>query len=282
MRSESLKKRQAWLDSKKLQEESIQKCQKQVQAMETDIAALNAKIKEIITKLANDIPYRWNPFALLFTRLSEEQKDDLRRQNLDCDAAIRIKQGPLGHEKSRLQQLRNDLAVRQSQEDERVAAEEAETERRERLMREKAAAEAQRRREAEYAQEKLAREAREEATRESAKRAEAARQEEIARERAARQAAREKRNEETAQRAKAAEATNERRSSLPQKRRPERNREPKRQKTKSTACMHKVWWDKIPGPHSCEHCDRPLYRFAYQCHKCELITCASCMRTAKT
>ncbi|OCK83361.1 DnaJ-domain-containing protein [Lepidopterella palustris CBS 459.81] len=262
--AESQKKRQEWLNWEMLQEQSIRQCQKQVKALETDIAALSAKIKENRKKLANDAPYWWNVFASLSTRLSEAEKNELRRQILDSDAAIRIKQLPLDSEQSRLQRLKDDLSRRRDQENERVAAELKEKEKRERLAREKAEAEARRRYAEEYARQQAAMEAREKAAKEEAARAETARQKENGR-----------------GAARAPKAESERLQRLAEKQMAKNKEEVKRRQTRKMLCRHNVWWNEVPGPHDCTHCTRPLYRFAYQCPGCKTIACASCRGTLK-
>ncbi|CAO2656059.1 Nn.00g048620.m01.CDS01 [Neocucurbitaria sp. VM-36] len=202
--AERLKKRQEWLNWEKLQEQNIRQCQIKINALQAEIAGLNAKVNENRAKLVDDAPYWWNMLASLTPRLSEKDKDDIRCQILGSEAAIRIKQIPLDREKSLLQQLQDELTRRRNQEYVRLAAEwkekasreqaarekaEAEARRRaaaeqaermekvrkEQLAREKAQAEARRRAEAERARQRAAQESREKAAREEAIKAEAAR-----------------------------------------------------------------------------------------------------------
>lgn len=298
--AESQKKRSEWLSWEWQQEQSIRRCQKDVNILETEIAALNAKILENRAKLTSDVPYWWNVLASLSQRLSEEEKNGIRRQNLDSEAAIRIKQPRLDREQSRLQQLKEELSRRREQENARLQAEQREKERRERLAREQAAAEARRRYEEQQRvarearekaeaesrrryeeQQRSAREAREKAAREEAARreaAEAARRKKLAEERAARDAAFKRTQEEVARKARAATVERERREKRAKK---QNQKAAKQQTTTKMTCEHKVYWKKVMGHYECAHCTRSLFRFAYQCPRCSTIACAACMKTLK-
>ena len=272
--AESQKKRQEWLDFERVQEQSIRQCRTRAKTLEADIAKFNLKIEENRTKLANDVPYWWNVLASMSPRLSEADKNELRRQNLDSDAAIRIKRVPLASERQRLQQLESELARRQTQENVRVARERQEKERKERLEREKAQAEAQRRWEEQAAKKRAEMEANMKAANERFAKEQAARQKKAAEEHAAMQA-------ERARKKKQADADRERIQKLARERTAAAKAEAERNKSRGQPCRHRMWWDKIEGARDCGHCTKPLYKFALQCRGCQTIGCAECMRTLK-
>ena len=172
-KAESQKKRSEWLDWERLEEQHIRQCRMKVKTLESDIAAYNLKIEENRTKLADDIPYWWNVLASLTPRLSETEKNSLRRQNLDNDAAIRIKRVPLASSRLQLQRLEDELNRHRSQEELRLTRERYEKEQRDRLEREKAQAEAQRRYAEDLAKQRAEREARMKAANEEAARQQA-------------------------------------------------------------------------------------------------------------
>ncbi|KAF2130761.1 DnaJ-domain-containing protein [Dothidotthia symphoricarpi CBS 119687] len=280
-RAESHRKRQEWLDFERVQEEYIRQSRNRVKPLEAEIAALNAKVAEIKAKLANDVPYRWNVFASLSTRLSETEKDSLRRQILDAETAMRIKQWPLDREQLHLKSLQEALSKRLAQENVRLAAERTEQERKERLAREKAQAEAQRRRAEEAARQQAAYEAREKVAREERARAEAVRARQMAEEHAARKAEMQKQQAEMKKRAQAAQAEALRQQKLVAEQVAKAKREADKQRVRVKSCRHKNWWDRVPGPITCPHCTRPRLGFAYKCPDCETTACASCRGTLK-
>lgn len=251
------------------QEESIRQCKKQVTALTAQIADLGERIKNNRKILEDDVPHWFNLFPLLFGRLPEKKKNDLRHEILDSDAAIRIKQASLDREQPRLQQLNDELVRRRAEETQRLSADQAEKERRETRRREYAEAESRRQSAEAHAREK------ERAAREKAAREKAAREKErAAREKAAR--------EKAAQEKKAAEERAARaRASKTESGRSHKSAKQQRSTMEGEACIHKYWWNKTPGPLDCEYCDRPLFRFAYRCPGCSAIACAACMQDLK-
>ncbi|KAL6407957.1 hypothetical protein AUP68_08999 [Ilyonectria robusta] len=53
-------------------------------------------------------------------------------------------------------------------------------------------------------------------------------------------------------------------------------RTPKYSERQGGSCQHRAWWDQIPGPGSCQRCQRRTPRFAFRCPGCEMIACAGC------
>lgn len=265
--AESQKRRKEWLDWEKRQEEAIRPCQARVKDLETDIAAFNEKIEENRKRLDNDIPYAWNIFAFLKPRLSENEKNELRRQNLNSEVAIRIKRILLDKERSRLSKLERELIRRHTQEEARLFEERHEKEKKARVEREKAKAEARRRHAAEQAKERAEREARDRARREAEARHWAARakaaQEEALRQQAqrAREAAARQQQEETAAKA--------------------RQEAQAREWARKASCGHCMWWEKIDGTFTCAHCQWPRLKYAFRCTGCQTIACIGCKKTLK-
>jgi hypothetical protein len=194
---ESNKKRQEWLNFEKWQEQQIRQCQNAIKPYEVAIAALNAKIDKNRTMLANDVPYVWNVFSFMKTRLSEEEKNEIRLASIQAETVIRIKQIPLDIEKAKLRKLKEELAQKSSQEDLRLSNERADKERKERAAKERAERARQREKvrlqEEQEAKDRVAREASERARQEYWKaeeaRMKAAREAQEARNKAAREAA---------------------------------------------------------------------------------------------
>ncbi|KAF1938612.1 DnaJ-domain-containing protein [Clathrospora elynae] len=281
-KAQSNKNRQKWLDFEKIQEQSIRHCKKQVKPLQTDVAALNAKITTNREKLANDVPYKWNVFAFLTTRLSEQEKNELRSQSLNADAAIRIKRVPLDKVQAHLQRLESELVRRKEQEDMRLAAERDETARKECVAREKVEEEARRRVAQERARQHAAQEARD---REAIKEAERIRQEH-ARQRAAQEvknkAAREVAVRARQERIRKAEKMAEEEAKIEKERKKASRAGAQRYSTNGCSHMHKVWWEQVQGRYDCAHCKRLLYTFGYQCPVCATIACASCMHQLKS
>jgi hypothetical protein len=232
--------------------------------------------------------------ASLSRRLSEDEKNALRRQNLDSEAAIRIKRIPLDSERLRISVLENELDLRRRVEEDRIFYERCAKEEKERLKREKAQAEA-RRRQAEAAKkeredaeakmradnwERLRREAINKAAREQFAREQAARDAEA-------RAARQKASEEQAKRGAEARATREKAAKEQAKKEKEavaaaRERSARRAGATQATCRHRMWWNKLENVHtSCQHCTKPLHRYALQCPGCQTIGCHGCMRALK-
>lgn len=143
-KSESQKKRQEWLNWERLQEQSIRQSRIRVKALESEVAKLNAKIDENRKKLEKDVPYWWNVLASLSTRLTESEKNELRRETIQSEHAVKIKNAPLSRERSVLEELESALSRRRFQEEARLERERREQAQRERVRQEKAQAEAQR------------------------------------------------------------------------------------------------------------------------------------------
>ncbi|KAF2871392.1 hypothetical protein BDV95DRAFT_668048 [Massariosphaeria phaeospora] len=143
--AESRKKRQDWLDFERIQEQSIRQCRVKVKSLNAEISVLSSKIAENRATLDNDVPYWFNMLSSLSSRMSEDEKNELRRQNLDSEVAIRVKTISLNREQIRLQGLKDDLTRRQAQEDARLRFELQDRERMKRAAKEKADEEAWRR-----------------------------------------------------------------------------------------------------------------------------------------
>ncbi|KAF1839749.1 DnaJ-domain-containing protein [Decorospora gaudefroyi] len=274
-------KRREWLNFEKYQEQQIRQCQNAVKPLEAEVAALHAKIDRMRGTCS---------------RLSDEEKSEIRLQSIHAENAIRIKQIPLGKEKARLQRLTHELARRRDQEDVRLAAEQAEKARKERLARQKA----EQARQQEWARQRAAQEAQEKAARAAAeklRREQWAAQEarnKVAREAAERERAEvlKKRQEEMRNReasfqkwreaqAKKQRATPNAEQAQKGKTRKTTTAQTKSSSSSSSSCTHKGWWADVQGRHVCAHCTRPLHKFAYQCPGCSTLACVSCRNQLK-
>ncbi|KAL6705315.1 hypothetical protein ACN47E_007125 [Coniothyrium glycines] len=134
--------RQEWLIFERMQEERIHHSEKIIEDMKTELTALRAKVSKIEEKLANDVPYRWNLLASLSTRLSEQEKDELRREHLDCEAAITTKETRWFKEMHHCSNLKRELECRGQREKLRSGFKKMEKARDDILAREGAQAEA--------------------------------------------------------------------------------------------------------------------------------------------
>jgi curved DNA-binding protein CbpA len=186
---EENKKRQEWLNFERLQEQKIRLCRNVIKPLEAAIAAHNAAIDDNRAKLANDVPYAWNVFSFLKTRLSEEEKNEIRLASIQAESAIRIKRIPLDNCKATLEGLKTELERKRSQEEFRLFDERAEKERKERAADQKA----ERARRQEHAKKREEQEAKDKAAREAAERKRVAQE---ARDKSAREAANRARQEQ--------------------------------------------------------------------------------------
>jgi hypothetical protein len=112
--------RKKWLDFERLQEQSIRQCRNRLRSIEDATAVLQANIKKNMDSLAF---HRVNVSYNLPRTLSENKKNELQRQILDNEAAIRIKKIRLKKDYALLEWLEGELQKRRDQELERLAAE---------------------------------------------------------------------------------------------------------------------------------------------------------------
>jgi hypothetical protein len=232
-----------------------------IRALEVTIAALKIKIHENEIKILDDVPYAWNVFAFLKTRLSEKERVVFRMQVIDAHNVIRINQKSLDKEQVRLQGLKDDLAEREEREELRLSVERVKKAKRERLAREKIEEARRRARTAEEAKDRAAREAAERVH----QREQAAYE---ARQRAAREA------EEEHSRKMETLYTNFQRRQKDEARKAQEEQTRKDQAHKT--CKHAGWWDKVSDRHDCTHCTRPLFKFTEQCSSCGIMAYTSC------
>ncbi|KAF2821323.1 DnaJ-domain-containing protein [Ophiobolus disseminans] len=47
---------------------------------------------------------------------------------------------------------------------------------------------------------------------------------------------------------------------------------------KMRTCEHNMWWDKVDGARRCQHCSKPMHKFALQCPGCQTVACYACMK----
>ncbi|KAI8625349.1 hypothetical protein F5Y19DRAFT_489677 [Xylariaceae sp. FL1651] len=74
-----------------------------------------------------------------------------------------------------------------------------------------------------------------------------------------------------------------------QKENPAGRKGAKRQQTRASkpangsqqACLHRGWWNRVPGRTTCSNCSQMLARFAFECPDCHIKACVSCRRTLK-
>lgn len=46
--------------------------------------------------------------------------------------------------------------------------------------------------------------------------------------------------------------------------------------TPQASCLHKAFWDRVEGGHTCSNCHGFQHRFAFKCPTCSKIACANC------
>jgi len=261
-----------------------------VKPLEADLAALDARIKENRVKLANDEPYAWNMFAYFKKRLSEEEKNGLRKECIDAENATRIKRIPLDRTKAQLQRLRDELARRKEQEDIRIANERSEAEKRESIRRAKAEEARLREQARQQAQQRAEQEARDAAARKEAERFRQEWEREMAEVRARARMAKEtaaRMKQEQAKRQQAEQDAYNKTFAEKVREQQEAKHSEQKQKSKthsrngakaSGSCKHKGWWIKVEGRQDCGYCTATLYKFAQQCPGCSITSCDACRR----
>ncbi|KAI2476672.1 Chaperone protein DnaJ [Pyrenophora tritici-repentis] len=283
-------KRQEWLNFEKHQEQQIRHCLKVVKPLEAELAALDAKIKENKAKLANDVPYAWNVFAYFKKKLSEKEKNELRKECIDAENATRIKQIPLNRTRAQLQQLRDELVCRKYLEDIRLANEHIEADRKERVRKAKVEEARLKEQARQQAQQRAEQEVREAAARKEAERLRQEQEREmaeyLARVRAANRAA-ERMRQEQAKKQQAeqdafyktfAEKVREQKEAKNAEQQQKSKVRPKNGAKASGSCKHKGWWDTVEGRRECGYCTATLYKFAQRCPGCGIMSCDACRR----